>query len=182
MQIRNGQSEYCWRYRADTILSTDGQTDKVKPVYPHFNFVEAGGIMMNVFVSNAYRSTTKSLIIFVVPNPKTLMFLVSSCSCLCAIYWSQVLVRPWRYSWTTANRRCSIYIWVINILLPTKVGLMPEVWGKIRKKNTRIFHLCIVLTWFSLCLSHWTNGICLSIFLQMPNKHCLNVHTPCTNV
>ena len=28
--------------RADTILSTDRQTDKVKPVYPPFNFVEAG--------------------------------------------------------------------------------------------------------------------------------------------
>ena len=26
----------------DTILSTDGQTDKVKPVNPPFNFVEAG--------------------------------------------------------------------------------------------------------------------------------------------
>ena len=44
MQIWNGSDEYCWRYRADTILSTNGQTDKVKPVYPPFNFVEAGGI------------------------------------------------------------------------------------------------------------------------------------------
>ena len=44
MQIWNGSDEYCWRYRADTILSTDGQTDKVIPVYPPFNFVEAGGI------------------------------------------------------------------------------------------------------------------------------------------
>ena len=26
--------QYCWRCRADTILSTDGQTDKVKPAYP----------------------------------------------------------------------------------------------------------------------------------------------------
>ena len=25
--IRKGSDEYCWRYRADTILSTDGQTD-----------------------------------------------------------------------------------------------------------------------------------------------------------
>ena len=41
MQIWNGSDEYCWRYRADTILSTDWQTDKVKPVY----FVEAGGII-----------------------------------------------------------------------------------------------------------------------------------------
>ena len=44
MQKWNGSDEYCWRYRADTILSTDGQTDKRKPVYPPFNFVEAGGI------------------------------------------------------------------------------------------------------------------------------------------
>ena len=48
MQIWNGSDEYCWRYRADTILSTDGQTDKVKPVYPPFNFVEAGGIKMHL--------------------------------------------------------------------------------------------------------------------------------------
>ena len=27
MQIWNGSDEYSWRYRADTILSTDGQTD-----------------------------------------------------------------------------------------------------------------------------------------------------------
>ena len=54
VQISNGSDEYCWRYRADTILSTDGQTDrrtdgqtdKVIPVYPPFNFVEAGGIMI----------------------------------------------------------------------------------------------------------------------------------------
>ena len=26
---------------------TDGQMDKVKPVYPPFNFIEAGGIKMN---------------------------------------------------------------------------------------------------------------------------------------
>ena len=28
-------------------MSTDGQTDKVKPVYPPFNFVEAKGIITN---------------------------------------------------------------------------------------------------------------------------------------
>ena len=48
MQRWNGSDEYCWRYRADTILSTDGQTDKVKPVYPPFNFVEAEGKMKHV--------------------------------------------------------------------------------------------------------------------------------------
>ena len=28
--------------------------------------------------------------------------------------WSQVLSREWRYSWSSADRRCSNYIWVIN--------------------------------------------------------------------
>ena len=46
MQIWNGSDEYCWRYRADTILSTDGQTDGRTDGqgFPPFNFVEAGGI------------------------------------------------------------------------------------------------------------------------------------------
>ena len=34
MQIWNASEEHCWRYRADTILSTDRQTDRVKPVPP----------------------------------------------------------------------------------------------------------------------------------------------------
>ena len=42
------------------------------------------------------------------------MFLVSSCSCLCAIYWNQVLSRIWRCGWSSADRRCSDYIWEIN--------------------------------------------------------------------
>ena len=42
------------------------------------------------------------------------MFLVSSCSCLYSIRWSQVLSREWRCSWSSADRRCSNYIWEIN--------------------------------------------------------------------
>ena len=49
MQIWNGSGRYCWRYRADTILSTDGQTEKVKPGYPTLNFVEAGGIIITAY-------------------------------------------------------------------------------------------------------------------------------------
>ena len=37
-----------------------------------------------------------------------------SCSCLCAIYWSQLLSRDWRCTWSSTNRRCSNYIWVIS--------------------------------------------------------------------
>ena len=37
-----------------------------------------------------------------------------SCRCLCAIYWSHVLSWECRCSWSSADRRCSNYIWVIN--------------------------------------------------------------------
>ena len=39
------------------------------------------------------------------------MLLVSSCSCLCSI---QMLSSELRCSWSSADRRCSNYIWVIN--------------------------------------------------------------------
>ena len=42
------------------------------------------------------------------------MFLISSCSCLCPMHWSQVFSWEWRCSWSNADRRCSNYIWVIN--------------------------------------------------------------------
>ena len=45
---------------------------------------------------------------------KTQMFLVSSCSCICPIHWSQMLSWEWRCSWSSADRRCPNYIWVIN--------------------------------------------------------------------
>ena len=44
------------------------------------------------------------------------MLLVSSCSCLYPIRWSQVLSWEWRCSWSSTDRRCSNYIWVINSL------------------------------------------------------------------
>ena len=44
-------------------------------------------------------------------------FLVSACSCLCAIYWSHVFSAEWRCGWRTADRWCSNYIWVINNLI-----------------------------------------------------------------
>ena len=42
------------------------------------------------------------------------MLLASFCSCLCPIQWSQVFSREWRCSWSSADRLCSSYIWVIN--------------------------------------------------------------------
>ena len=45
------------------------------------------------------------------------MILISSWSRLCPILWSQVLSREWRCSWSSADRRCSNYIWVIDSLI-----------------------------------------------------------------
>ena len=36
------------------------------------------------------------------------MFLVSSCSCLCPIHWSQVLCWEWRCIWSSADRRSAM--------------------------------------------------------------------------
>ena len=47
-------------------------------------------------------------------NANLLLIGPSSCSCLCPIHWSQVLNQEWRCSWSSANRRCSDYIWVIK--------------------------------------------------------------------
>ena len=48
------------------------------------------------------------------------VFLVSSCSCLYSIHWKQVLSREWKCSWSSADRRCSNYIWVISKFIAYK--------------------------------------------------------------
>ena len=40
------------------------------------------------------------------------------CSCIRAIYWSQMLRGERRCSWSSADRRCSNYIWVVNKFNP----------------------------------------------------------------
>ena len=37
---------------------------------------------------------------------------------------SLVLSREWRYPWSSADKRCSDYIWVINNLIVRRAGLM----------------------------------------------------------
>ena len=50
-----------------------------------------------------------------IPNLK---WFPSCCTCLCPIHWSHVLSREWRCSWSSADRRCSNYIWVVNKSIP----------------------------------------------------------------
>ena len=47
-------------------------------------------------------------------NPNYQNILALSCGCLCRIPWSQMLSREWRCSWSSADRRCSNYISVID--------------------------------------------------------------------
>ena len=108
------------------------------------------------------------------------MFLVSASSCLCVIYWSHVLNGEWRYSWSSADRRCSNYIWVINNLI--------AYWGAsyITVETWRYGNFCkISFVWFSVGQSmkllfnpcwernskSWTFGICEFVFFFL---HCTN--------
>ena len=51
-------------------------------------------------------------------SPKLKCFPPRLASCLCPVYWSQVVSQEWRCSWrcswSSADRRCSNYIWIIN--------------------------------------------------------------------
>ena len=60
------------------------------------------------------------------------MFLISACSCLCAIYWSQVLSGEWRCNWSSTDRRCFIYIWVTNNLIAYQSALILETWRYVK--------------------------------------------------
>ena len=65
------------------------------------------------------------------------MILISSWSRLCPILWRQVLSREWRCSWSSANRRCSNYIWVIDNLIAYKGA------SYIRLYCQRYFQVCV---------------------------------------
>ena len=42
------------------------------------------------------------------------MSLASFCNCLCRNYWKHMLSQEWRWSLSSADKRCSSYIWMIN--------------------------------------------------------------------
>ena len=72
------------------------------------------------------------------------MFLVSSCSCLCAIHWDQVLSQEWRCSWSSADRWCSNYIWVIdNFVAYQDVSYIRD----FTVTSFNVIQSCAILTW-----------------------------------
>ena len=75
----------------------------------HFLFIVCGVNDMNYRkIRNISRNHNTS------PNHKIQRILVSLCSCYCPIHWSNVLSSELRCSWSSADRRSSSYIWVIN--------------------------------------------------------------------
>ena len=77
------------------------------------------------------------------------MLLVSSCSCFRSIHWSQVLSWEWRCSWSSADRRCSNYIWVINNFIAYKGGT------HIRGFTVMILNMSLLLRWIDPVLNKY---------------------------
>ena len=60
------------------------------------------------------------------PNPKTTIFFVWSCRCLFPIYWSKVLGREWRCSWSSTDTAPTTSEWS-TVLLPNKMRLILDI-------------------------------------------------------
>ena len=100
-------------------------------------------------------------------NHKTWMFLLSSHSCLCTIYWSKVLSQEWRCNWSSADRRSSKYIWVINNFIVRRAGLL---WSQqdfewrwsvplfkcltVLEFSFILFDLCLLITFFNFIMNY----------------------------
>ena len=96
------------------------------------------------------------------------MILVSSWSWLCPIHWSWVSSLEWRCSWSSADRRCSNYIWVINNLIDYKgapyirdltVHFRYTPWGSNKfiakeDKNIQMLHIISIMTVDGLATFH----------------------------
>ena len=94
------------------------------------------------------------------------MILVSSCICLCPIYWIQVLSREWRCSWSSADRRCSNYNWVINNLIAYKGAAYIRDWQYI-----------VYIYVLSLTLSPWQRTLLRNDKNQSHLPFCLACST-----
>ena len=78
--------------------------------------LSVGSILDNLFIEvklcwNTYCQISN------IRHIQTQILLVSSCSCFWPIHWSQVLGREWRCSWSSADRRCSKYNWMISKII-----------------------------------------------------------------
>ena len=86
-----------------------------------------------------------------------------SCCCLCAIYWSQMLSREWRCSWSSTDRQCSNYIWVVNKFITYQGVSYIRDLTVTRMTNTKLINSLYTESFkkknvlaFSTILEHWS--------------------------
>ena len=102
LHVHQDDSQYFWRNVHDSHRSHE----------PAMHCRIPGSLfLLNVNLSSCYSTSPVKSFISAAQNRK--MFLVSSCN-LPNPFWSQVLSQEWRFSWSSANRRCSNCIWLIN--------------------------------------------------------------------
>ena len=96
------------------LHNTSVPTYYTKSVTSHFplSHVEAIWYIYNLWLAR-YRqvSNVRCTKLQHLKDSRTVLY---SHGCLCRIPWSQMLSQEWRCSWSSANRRCSNYIWVID--------------------------------------------------------------------
>ena len=96
-----------------------------------------------------------------------------------------MLSRGWRCSWSSANRWCSNYIWVINNSVAFQGSLISEVWRYTRGKKhlytgkdmTEKMHMRMTV-WHNMCMS-LSEYITLKIVIKCPKylQHTSHKHT-----
>ena len=83
--------------------------------------------------------------------------LVLYSGCLCQIPWSQMLSREWRCSWSSADRRCSNYIWVTDNFIAYQGAAYVRGFtvGLFRNSLPVLMMCCIKLLVHSACITSW---------------------------
>ena len=92
------------------------------------------------------------------------MFLVSPCSFLSPIHWSQVFSWEWRCGWSSADRRCSNYIWVRDCPACRTYEIATRFWVvaicpiikclTVLEFSFILFDLCLFITIFNFILNY----------------------------
>ena len=105
-------------------------------------------------------------------KPPNLMFVVSSCSCRCPI---QVLRREWRYSCSSADRRCSNFIWMINNFIAYQGATsVRDLTVAILMCITYVFHICHI----SMTVRYWKMTLNqMTFFLRCHYSECISLFT-----
>ena len=97
------------------------------------------------------------------------MFLVSTCSYPWTIYWTQMLSGEWRCSWSSADRRCSNYIWVIKNWIAFKSAPYIKNFTVFFHYSSGLRHRCISMLWKHSLNKTQPSGYFIYIVVQTMN-------------